>query len=805
MLSNYLKIAFRNLWRNKTYSAINLFGLAFGIATCLLITFYVIDELSYDRFLGNADRAYRINTDINFGGSESHTAATAAPMGPALAQVYPDIEAAARIRDQAPGMIRKGTEKIQERSVYADSTLFDVLGLTVLAGNSKTALNQPHTVVITRRMALKYFDTPEAVGKTLILNENDPYKVTGVIEDLPRTSHLNADLYFSMLDHADSKENSWLSHNYSTYLLLKPGVSTQQVESQIRQLFLKHAGPMIQQWLGKNVAELEAGGSYVRYTLMPVPDIHLHSNRVDEMNPSGNIQYVYIFSAIAIFILFIACINFMNLATARSAHRAKEVGVRKVLGSASAHLIGQFLTESILLSFMACSISLLLVELALPAFNQLADKQLSLNFIRDWYLLPFLLTFALFVGVLAGSYPAFYLSSFEPAKVLKGKLTAGMRSGWLRSSLVVFQFFASVFLIICTLAIHRQLNFIQQKQVGFDREQVLMLDGVYGPQVQALKNEILRIPGVQSGTVTGYLPTPSWRGNDSFFPEGEVTPERAVQMQTWYVDPDYMKTMGLQLLAGRNFSNQMATDSSAVILNETAAKLFGYTSPTGRKIAEIEDLRTGRTRELHIIGVVKNFNYESLRENVGALCLLLNANPAGYATFRLKTQQLPETVAKIEQTWQRVLPGQPFRAQFMDEAFDSIYRSEQRVGKVFLSFAITAIVIACLGLFGLAAYSAEQRTKEIGVRKVLGATELQLVALLSSDFIRLIGIAFLIAVPIAWYVMNQWLEGFAYRSSLSIWIFLGAGVASLCIALLTISSQAIRAAAMNPVKSLKSE
>ncbi|PKK35646.1 cell division protein FtsX [Siphonobacter sp. SORGH_AS_0500] len=805
MLSNYFKIALRNLWRNKTYSAINLFGLAFGIATCLLISFYILDELSYDRFLNHADRVYRINSDIRFGGSDTHTSNSSAPMAAALVQNYPEIEAAARILNQAPGMIWKGTEKIQEKEVYADSGIFEVLGIPMLSGNPKTALNQPHTVVITRKMALKYFDTVEALGKTLRVNGSDDYKVTGVIEDLPTTSHLKTDLFFTMLDNARSKEDYWLSHNLCTYLLLKPGVSPKKVERQMQELFTRQAGPLIQQTLGKSMAELEAAGSYIRYSLIPVTAIHLYSDRVDEMNPQSNIQYVYIFSAIAIFILLIACINFMNLATARSAHRAKEVGVRKVLGSGNGNLIGQFLTESVLLSLMAFAIALVMAELALPAFNTLADKQLSLSFFKDWYLLPVLLLFALLVGILAGSYPAFYLSAFEPAKVLKGTLTTGMRSGWLRSSLVVFQFFSSVFLIICTLAIYYQLTFIQKEKVGFNRDQVLMLNGVYGPQVQALKNEILRIPGVQNGTVTGYLPIPSWRGDNSFFPEGEVVQERAVQMQEWYVDPDYTKTLGLKIIAGRNFSPHMATDSSGIILNETAVKLFGYKDPIGKKISVLEDMRTGQTQELTVIGVVKNFNYESLRENVGALSLQLSSKPAGWANFRLKTQNLSETVGQIEQVWNKVMPGQPFQSQFMDEAFDSIYRSEQRIGKVFMAFAITAIVIACLGLFGLAAYSAERRTKEIGVRKVLGASEIQLITLLSSDFIRLIGIAFLIASPLAWYVMNRWLEGFAYRITLNVWLFLLAGGLALLVALLTVSSQAIRASLTNPVKSLKTE
>lgn len=805
MLRNYLKIALRNLWRNKTYSAINLAGLALGLASCLLITFYVIDELSFDRFYGNADRVFRLNADIRFGGADAHYATTPVPMGPAAVRTYPQIERMARIRDESPGMIWKGQEKIQERQVYADSTLFEVLGLPLLHGNMAKALTQPGSVVITEKMAKKYFGVSDAIGKSLLVGGTKHYQVTGVLPDFPENSHLRADVFYSMTDYPDNLSDNWLSNNYLTYFLLRPGASPVEVERQLNELYRKYAGPQALKTLGATFADLEKTGNSVKYSLIALTDIHLHSGREAELSPNGSIQYVYIFSAIALFILVIACINFMNLATARSAHRAREVGVRKVLGSMSRDLIGQFLTESILLSLMACTIAVLLVEMALPTFNNLADKHLTLGLLQSFYVFPFLIGIALFTGLLAGSYPAFYLSSFQPAAVLKGKLTAGMRSGRLRSSLVVFQFFASVFLVMCTLVIYRQLRFIQEKQVGFDREQVVILNDTYGAPAKQLKEELSRISGVESTTVGGYLPVPSWRSNDTFFPEGEINQEKAVTMQSWDIDTDYLRTMGMQLLSGRGFRADMATDSNAVILNESAVRLFRLQKPVGSHIAEISERETGKTRELTVIGVVRNFNYESLREQVGALSFRLGKVPQGSTSLRLRAGEIPATLDQVKQVWNRLMPGQPFAPKFMDEAFDGIYRSEQRIGTVFLSFALMAIFIACLGLFGLSAFTAEQRTKEIGIRKVLGASITQILLLLSKDFARLVIIAALLAFPLGWLAMDNWLQGFAFRVGISWWIYAVAGLLALSIALLTIASQSIRAASVNPVKSLKSE
>ncbi len=807
MIKNYLKIAFRNLTRNKVFSAINICGLAIGMATCVLISLYVLDELSYDRFHEKADRIYRLDMEIKFGGTESSYAVSPAPAGATFLQNYPFVENFVRIRENST-QIKKGEQTITEHEVaYADSTFFDIFTFTVLAGNPQKALAEPNSAVITESIALKYFDTKEALGKTLILQNNDVYKVTAVIKDIPQNSHLQRKIYLSMLNYEDSKQNIWTSNNYNTYFLLRKKEDTDKLTASFPEVIKKYVEPEIKQVLNiKNIDEFSKTGSYIRFGFMPLLKIHLHSNKVAEISTNSNVQYVYIFSAIAVFILFIACINFMNLSTARSAGRAKEVGIRKVLGSFKSALVGQFLMESVLLSTIAFLLAMGIASLMLPFFNDLAIKQMTFSFTKMPLLFCALFGFSVLVGLLAGSYPAFFLSAFKPVEVLKGKLSMGMKSGNLRSSLVVFQFFASLFLIICTLVIYKQLNFIQNQQVGFDREQVLILHDTHtlGKSVESFKNEITQIKGIKSGTISSYLPVPSWRNNTSYFPEGEMQQERGVLMQSWDVDSDYVKTMGMQIVRGRDFDKNLITDSSSIILNEAAAKLLSFKDPIGQKIFTLANVQTGERIFYTVIGIVKNFNYESLRSNVGAMGMKLGKTD-GTICFRLDAGNVKETVSKMEGKWKNITSNQPFNYQFMDEAFDSIYRSEQRIGKIFITFAILAIFIACLGLFGLATFTAEQRVKEIGIRKVLGASVLQITTLLSKDFLKLVMIAFVIASPIAYYFMDKWLADFAYRITISWWIFALAGVSAITIALITVSWQSIKAALMNPVKSLRSE
>ena len=532
----------------------------------------------------------------------------------------------------------------------------------------------------------------------------------------------------------------------------------------------------------------------------------MHSNKVAELAANSNIQYVYIFSAIAIFILLIACVNFMNLSTARSANRAKEVGVRKVLGSFKKDLIRQFLMESLLVSFISLLLALLIALLLLPYFNQLSSKEISLSFISVRLLLPTLISIALVVGLLAGSYPAFYLSSFNPAQVLKGKLPGGSKRSWLRSSLVVFQFWISIVLIIGTVVIYKQLQYIQNIDVGYNRSQVLVVKNTDALRTgaKAFEEEVKKLPDVQSATMTGYLPTSDWRSDSPLFPEATLNQKTAVSMQVWRVDDNYIPTLGMQMKTGRNFSKQFLTDSTGIIINEAAAKLLGFKDPLNKLLYYLNDINQKNVSTYHIVGVVKNFNFNSLRENVTPLALMYGEQNGSIA-FRIDTKNASSLIGKIATVYKKHAPGQPFTYSCMDEDFNRTYTAEQRVGNISVTFAILAIVIACLGLFGLVTYAAEQRIREIGIRKVLGASISNVVGMLSIYFLKLVLIASVIAFPFAWYCMDNWLQDFAYRIVISWWIFVAAGVVALLIALVTVSFQAIRAALMNPVKSLRTE
>ena len=807
MLRNYLKTALRSLWKNKGYSALNIIGLAIGLATCLLILIYVMDELGYDRYNVNADRIYRVDGEIKFGGNHFILAVAPAPTGPAMLRDYPEVEKEVRFRGYGGFTVKKGGQNIREDAViYADSTLFDVFTLPTLAGNAHTALMQPHTVVITEKIARKYFNETQVVGKTLIINDSIPYKVTAVIRDLPAQSHFHFDFYISLSESNESKNDEWLSNNFNTYVLLRKGADPHKLEAKFHGMIVKYIEPMLQNLVHASLDDFFKSGSYVGFSLTPLTAIHLHSNKTAELEANGNIQYVYIFSAIALFILLIACVNFMNLSTARSANRAKEVGVRKVLGSLRVNLITQFMIESVLISFIAMLLALGLAWLLLPVFNDLAAKQMSIGlFSRPW-LAPSMLALVLVVGTLAGSYPAFFLSAFQPIVVLKGSVAAGFKRSWLRNSLVVFQFGISIFLIVGTAVIYRQLGYIRNRSLGFNREQVLIVNNtnVLGDAVRAYKNDILKLPGVEGATMTGFLPTSDWRNDNAFFFSPSLDPKKAISMQNWNVDENYLPVLGMQLATGRNFSRDFPTDSSGVVLNEAAVRLMGAGDPLGRKLYMLDDVKTKHVTEYHIVGVVKDFNFNSLRQVVTPMGLFLKEE-RGKIALRIHTKDVKRVVAQVEQAWQKMMPGQQFSYVFMDDEFNSIYKSEQRMGGISLSFSLLAIFIACLGLFGLAAYAAEQRTREIGIRKVLGATVSGIVRLLSKDFLRLVLVSAVITFPLAWWAMSHWLQDFAYRITIGWDIFALAAALAVGIALVTVSFQAVRAALANPVKSLRSE
>ncbi len=809
MFQNYLKIAWRNLLKQRFYAGINILGLSIGVACCLLISLFVWDEWSYDAFNEKAGRIYRVHSDINFGGKREIYAVAQAPLAQALREEVPGVEASCRFRTWGSRLIRReGTTQNfnEDRVVWAESQVFDVFTLPLKYGDPAAQIREPNTLALSVSAARRHFGEVNPIGQNLLVNNETTYKISGVYEDIPAASHFHYDFMLSMAGLEEAKSPVWLSHNFQTYFVLKPGSDPKEVETGINAMFRKYAGPQVKQALGTTIDEIEAQGSWARYTLMPLLDIHLKSSLIAEHEANSDAAYVWMFSAIAGFILLIACINFMNLSTARSSSRAKEVGMRKVLGSMKKNLVGQFLTEALLMSLIAFAIAILASEMAMPYFNRLTGKELSLP-LSSMGFAGALLAGALFTGLLAGSYPAFYLSAFKPIEVLKGKLQAGMRSGWLRNSLVVFQFAISVLLIVSTLVIYQQLNYIQKKRLGFDKEQVFMLYDTYvlNEKFQGFKNELEALPEVKSVSTSCFLPVNSCRNDETVAQDGKDPGQGSLNMQCWWVDHNYLQTLGMEMKEGRFFSKDFSTDSLGVVLNETAVKKFGFANPIGQRVWRYGDRELTTKITYTVIGVVKDFHFESLREDIGALGFFLEPKDDGMVAVRFDASDVKGFIETVKTKWNALSPGQPFNYAFLDDRFTRMYESEQRLGNIFIVFAGLAIFIACLGLLALAAFTAERRSKEIGVRKVLGATTGNIFTLLTSEFTRWVIIANVIALPLAWWGAQRWLENFAYRTEVS-WRILALAVGiAVAVAVLTVSFQSVKAALANPVKSLRSE
>jgi putative ABC transport system permease protein len=810
MFKNYLKTAIRNLWKSKGFSAINIIGLSAGLAVCLLIVLYVVDELSYDQYNTKANRIYRVDADLFFNGTQFTAAAAPGPLAATLVREYPQVEQIVRILNDGDIFIKKGNQNIEDHNaVFADSTFFKVFTAPMIAGNAETALNEPNAIVIDETTARKYFNSTDVVGKTLYVNNSANCKITGVIKDFPRQSHFHFRFIRPLHDSYRDDRDDWLSNNYQSYILLKPGVTQAFLQRSVDVSIKNYLGKELEQVVHTSLNDLEQHGSYFRYHTMRLTDIHLHSDKSYELEANGSIAYVYIFSVIAVFILLIACVNFMNLSTARSANRAKEVGIRKVAGSLRSHLITQFLTESVLLSFLSLLLALLLATMLLPLFNELAQKQLYVSTLFSSWLMPVLFALVFVVGCIAGSYPAFYLSAFQPVHVLKGTLAKGFKSSWLRSSLVVFQFSISIMLIIGTIVIYNQLNYIRNKKIGFNRDQVLVMHNTYslGKQTKAFREDILKIPGVESVTITSDLPTGKDFNQNGWFRDATLNGNKAIIVTDFRVDENYIPTLNMQVVSGRNFSPDFPSDSAGVILNETAVKTFGFKEPLKEVLYRPSYEMAGQKLtaiRYHVVGVVKDFHFSSMHDKIGPLIMQFGGNSGGIS-LRLSTKNITSVLKQVEHTWNSMAPGQPFIYTFMDADFNNLYNAEQQTGRLFIAFAVFAIFIACLGLFGLVTYAAEQRTKEIGIRKVLGAGVSGIVAMISKDFVKLVLVASVIAFPIAWWAMNKWLQSFAFRINIGWWIFVAAGLTAIVIALLTVSVQAIKAAVANPIKSLRTE
>ncbi|GAB4046615.1 ABC transporter permease [Spirosoma litoris] len=805
MLRNYLKIAWRNLVLHKAFTAINIIGLAVGLATCLLIVLFVTHELSYDRYHAKADRIFRVTTHGLVSGNEINTAYSGVPAGPTLVHDYPGVEAATRFEQEGTYIVKHNQDSFKEEHVvFADSNFFDVFSIPLLKGTSKTALIEPNTIVLTETVAKKYFGDQDPIGQTLTLGNTRLVRVTGICQDVPSNTHFHYDMFVSM--RSVDLRNTWLSSGVYTYIVLRPGYSIDQLKAKMPELVQKYIGTEIQGIFGISLAEFFRRGDAFGFVFQPITAIHLHSDLEAEIEANSDVKYIYIFSIIAAFILLVACINFMNLSTAGSAGRAKEVGIRKVLGSVQQQLIWQFLSESVLVTFMALVVAIGIVALALPSFNQLSGKQFELTALLNGWMLPGILLASLLIGLLAGSYPAFFLSAFRPVSVLKGQIRAGFRSGWLRNTLVTTQFVVSIGMIIGTLVVYRQLHFIQNKKVGFDKDQVLILHDSYtlSPKGKAFRDELAKLSQIVNVTQAGYLPAgASNSSNDGFQVENGTDPSTIYREKAYYIDENYLPTLGIRLAQGRNFSKAFPADSSAILINESAAKRFGWKTSVGKRLWAIGNGGPENRRLYTIVGVVKDFHFESMHQRIAPLVMFYGADNYQLA-LRIRTTDMPGLLKTLEQKW-KAQSDTPFDYSFLNERFNRIYQSEQRVGQLFGIFAGLTVIISCLGLFGLAMFTAQQRTKEIGVRKVLGASVGSVVALLSKDFLKLVLVAIVIATPIAWYAMSRWLQDFAYKIDIEWWVFVLAAFIAIAIALITVSYQSIKAALVNPVTSLRSE
>ena len=806
MYRNYLKIAFRNLTKYKFYSLVNVMGLAFGIAAFLFILRYAQDEMSYDRYHPYADQTWRVDAYGKIGDQTILSAQNGAPVGPTMKRDFPEVVSYCRFRSRGSYLIKfENNHYKEENIVFVDSTVFNIFGINVVQGDSKSALSEPNSIVLTERMAEKYFGMEDPLGKALTLDSKDQYQVTGVIEKIPTNTHFNYDFLISMSSLEESRSTNWGSMNFNTYVVLQSDTDLESFQTKINDhLITNYFGPEVEKYIGMAWSEFIKGGNNFEYSLFPLHKIHLHSDMDDELAANSDMKYVWIFSIIGVFILFIACINFMNLSTARSAIRAKEIGVRKVVGAHRKNLIGQFLGESLLISFLALLFAWVVVFLTLSQFNALSGKIFDFNEMFRPGFLFFSLGLAIATGLLAGSYPAVFLSGFQPVKVLKGVFKIDNSGHNLRNGLVVFQFLITVFLICSTLVVYRQLSFIQNKKLGYDKEHLLVVNdaGALGKNVNAFKERLIGFEEVDNATVTGYLPVPSFSGTSSYFKGREPDMNNAILINNWFVDHDYVQTLEMEIVQGRDFSKKFSTDSSAVVINERLASYYEG-DPIGQELSNFGD--TGEELNVFkVIGVVKDFNFESLRQNIEPLALLIGGN-SGSVTMRLQTNDIASFINNLQSIWTEMAPGQPFSYGFIDERFERMYEAETRIGQIIGVFAFLAIIIACIGLVGLSTFIAQQRTKEIGIRKVLGASSVGLVGLLSKDFVKLVCIALVVAIPISWWVMNSWLNGFAYRIDIGPDIFVMAGLIAILIASMTVGFQSIKAAIANPIESLRNE
>jgi putative ABC transport system permease protein len=806
MLKSYLTIALRILRKQKIYTVINIAGLSIGMACSLFIFLWVLDELSYDRYHANADRIFRVIKHGRGGGEEYFTALSPTPLAQALKNEFPQILEATRISDDSARFFRYQDKGFNEsRVVFADANIFEVFTIPLLSGDPETALVKPRTIVITQSMAQKYFGDEDPVGKTLQMDENTDILITGVAEDIPHNSHFHYDFIGSIATFNQSLTQEWLLPVLYTYVLLEDGIDPAVLDPKLIRIIEKYYAPHFESTFGFTYEEDLASGGFSKIHLQPITDIHLHSHMIYEIEPNSDFRYIMVFSIIAVFILFIACINFMNLSTARSSIRAREVGMRKVLGSRPAQLVRQFLLESTLLSLFSLAISLVLVEIFLPLFNKIAAKDIDPAFFSNWRILPATIGVILVAGFLAGIYPAFFLTSFRPISVLRGKLQAEVKNPFVRNGLVLFQFTISIILLIGTFVVYSQMQFVRNKQLGFDKEHIVIVPRahVLAQRGEALKQELIRYAGIRSASISSSYPGKGFAY--LAYKQLDAPGDETHSMGTFITDHDFVETFGLEVVEGRYFSADASREKDTVVLNETGVRQLRLKNPVGQRIRGPEK---DQYKTLTVIGILKDGHFHSLHSKIqpiGIRHLVAGGTRTRFLSVRLNPGNIGNALAFLKDKWEEFVPERPFEYMFLEEDLDRLYKTEWRTGHLMTGFAILSIIIACLGLFGLVAFSAEQRSKEIGIRKVLGASSARIILAYSKEFAKWVILANAIAWPIAFYLMSKWLENFAYRTSIALWTFLLAAAMVLLIALVTITFQVIRAAQANPVDSLRYE
>ena len=800
MSKNYLKIAFRNLSKYKTYSIINILGLGVGIACTIFIAVYVFDELSYDRYHENSDRIYRVAFSDFYSGIYTST-----PLAEAMVKDFPEVESATRLYHSGFPVIRYEDKVFsEERFCWVDSNFFDIFSFEFIRGNSKTSLKQPNTVVITESMAEKYFGSKNPVGELLNYDNRRDFRVTGVIKDLPLNSHFHFDFFASFLSTRLSQSTYWGNFSVVTYIQLYPGQDWKALNKKFPDHILQtYQIPLLQKYLSTTLEVAQENSKNFKYFLQPLTDIHLHSHLDREIEKNSDITYVYLLSIMAFISIFIASFNFINLSTAQSANRAKEVGIRKAIGSIRRQFIYQFLLESIVISLMAVLLAVLIVYLAVPFFNDFIGKQLQFDIFKNLWILPSSIIFAVFIGVISGLYPAFVLASYKPTTVLRGELRMGIKGKNMRKTLVILQFGMSIFLFISTFVLYGQLTFMLDKNVGYNKDRLLIIHKVddIRNDIESFKNDLLANPNILNVTNSGTIP--SYQQGSSNLYSKELGKDSFYAITTVWCDYDFIDTYQMKLVAGSFYTRKKVSENRMiVVINEAAVKIFKMENPIGSEL-----VIASNKMSLNVIGVVKDFHYESLQNEIKPMVFALypDGQSGRYVTCRINTQNMSEVIDSMQKTWSNYAGRQAFEYTFLSDDFANLYQSEERTSKLFVLFSILATSVACFGLFGLIAFITRQKTKEIGIRKVMGARVTSILSIFMKEVAVWIFVSNIIAWPFAYFLMKQWLQNFAYRINLNVWNFILSGLVALAIALLTVSYQTIKAAKTNPIDSLKYE